>query len=67
MEKDVFRKYYSRLAREGWLKAFLCGLGIGLAVLFIAALVTWLFGFADVYLYCSFGLFGNLDPANEFY
>ena len=45
MEKDVFRKYYLRLAREGWLKAFLCGLGIGLAVLFIAALVTWLFGF----------------------
>lgn len=44
-EKDVFHKYHSRLAREGWLKAFLCGLGTGLAVLFVAALVTWLFGF----------------------
>ena len=49
--KKLFDKYYSRLAREGMLKALLCGIVIGFAVDFVVALVTWLipgldFGFA---------------------
>lgn len=39
--KKLFEKYYSRLAREGMLKAFICGLIVGFAVDFVFALVTW--------------------------
>ena len=39
--KKLFDKYYSRLAREGMLKALFCGLTIGLAATTIVALVCW--------------------------
>ncbi|MCH5164174.1 MAG: hypothetical protein J1F36_04080 [Clostridiales bacterium] len=46
--KKLFDKYYSRLAREGMLKALLCGIVIGFAVDFVIALVTWFIPGLDI-------------------
>lgn len=40
--KNIFKKYYRRLAREGIVKALLFGIAAGFAVNFVTALVTWL-------------------------
>ncbi len=42
--KELFDKYYSRLAREGLLKALFCGLIVGFAVDFAVAFLCWYFG-----------------------
>lgn len=47
MAHEVFKKYYSRLAKEGWLKALLCGFVTGLAVAAVAALVFWFVAFKE--------------------
>ena len=39
--KELFDKYYSRLAREGILKALFCGLIVGFAVNFVVAFIAW--------------------------
>lgn len=39
--KKLFEKHYSRLVREGVLKALLCGLIIGFAVNFVVAFALW--------------------------
>lgn len=41
--KELFDKYYSRLAREGMLKALFSGLSVGFAVNFIVAFICWYF------------------------
>ena len=43
--KQVFEQYYSRLAKEGVLKALFCGLIVGFAVDFVLAFITWFFGY----------------------
>ena len=43
--KELFDKYYSRLAREGILKALFCGLIVGFAVNFVVAFIAWYYGF----------------------
>ncbi len=40
--KKMFEKYYSRLAREGMIKATLCGLIFGFAVNLLISAVSWL-------------------------
>ncbi len=42
--KELFDKYYSRLAREGMLKALFCGLIVGFAVNFAVAFTAWYYG-----------------------
>ena len=42
MSSELFKKYYSRIAAEGLIKSFLCGLIVGFAVLFLSAAVCWL-------------------------
>ena len=42
MTGELFKKYYSRLAKEGFLKALVCGLIIGFSLLLISAAVFWL-------------------------
>lgn len=42
MAGELFKKYYSRLAKEGFLKALVCGLIIGFSLLLISAAVFWL-------------------------
>ena len=42
MSDKLFKKCQSRLAGEGWLKSFLCGLIVGGAALFVAAFVFWM-------------------------
>ncbi len=41
---SVFKEYYKRLAKEGWVKAFLCGILIGFIALFASAAVVWFLG-----------------------
>ena len=41
--KELFDKYYSRLAREGMFKALFSGLSVGFAVNFIVAFICWYF------------------------
>lgn len=40
--KKMFEKYYSRLAREGMIKATLCGLIFGFAINLLISAVSWL-------------------------
>lgn len=40
-EKGYFGKFYARIAKEGWLKAILCGLCVGFAVNFASAFAVW--------------------------
>lgn len=42
MADKVFKEYYNRLAKEGWLKALICGLIVGFTALFVSALAFWL-------------------------
>ena len=46
--KELFDKYYSRLAREGFFKALFCGLIVGFAVNFVVAFLCWYFGASGV-------------------
>lgn len=45
MANEVFNKYYSRLAKEGWLKALICGIAVGCAVAALSAALMWFFAF----------------------
>lgn len=42
MADKIFKEYYNRLAKEGWLKALICGLIVGFTALFISALAFWI-------------------------
>lgn len=42
MADKVFKEYYNRLAKEGGLKALICGLIVGFTALFVSALAFWL-------------------------
>ena len=42
--KELFDKYYSRLAREGMIKALFCGLIVGFGVNFVVAFTAWYYG-----------------------
>ncbi|MBO5240049.1 MAG: hypothetical protein J6B56_01325 [Clostridia bacterium] len=44
MAGELFKKYYSRLAKEGVLKSVLCGLICGFAVAFVISAIFWLTG-----------------------
>ena len=41
-DKDIFKKYYSRLAREGILKSALFGIILGCGLSFVVAVISWL-------------------------
>ncbi|MBQ8295377.1 MAG: hypothetical protein IJX87_02970 [Clostridia bacterium] len=45
MAGKLFKEYYARLAKEGWIKAVLCGLVVGFSVMFVSATAFWM---ADV-------------------
>lgn len=42
MADKVFKEYYNRLAKEGVLKALICGLIVGFTALFVSAIAFWL-------------------------
>lgn len=46
----IFKEYYSRLAKEGLLKALLCGLIVGFSVLLVSAAVCWYVGYKQVWV-----------------
>lgn len=50
-DKDIFGKYYSRLAKEGIIKAIICGLIIGFGISFILAFATWFFSAYSKFLF----------------
>ena len=41
MASELFKQYYKRLAKEGWLKALVCGAIAGFFAMLIAALTFW--------------------------
>ncbi len=45
MVNQVVEKYYSRLAKEGWLNAFISALGIGFGALLVSSLTFWATGY----------------------
>lgn len=47
MSNEIFKKYYNKLAREGIVKGLLCGLIIGLALLFLMTTAFWFFGYEN--------------------
>ena len=47
MSSELFKKYNSRIAKEGVLKALLCGLSIGFSALILCGGLSWFFGFKE--------------------
>ena len=45
MAKELYKKYYRRVAREGILKALFISLAVGSAVLALTEFISWIFGF----------------------
>lgn len=50
MATELFKKYYSRLAKEGFFKALVCGLLIGFSLLLLSAFVCWFIGFKHFWI-----------------
>lgn len=50
MKNEALRKFYSKLRWEGFLRAFLCGLAIGFAVLLYSTTISWFYGFKGIWL-----------------
>ena len=42
--QDLLKNYKSRLAKEGWLKAALCGMSVGFSADILCATTFWVFG-----------------------
>lgn len=42
--QDLLKNYKSRLAKEGWLKAALCGMSVGFSADILCAAAFWVFG-----------------------
>ena len=42
--QDLLKNYKSRLAKEGWLKAALCGMSVGFSADILCAIAFWIFG-----------------------
>lgn len=42
--QDLLKNYKSRLAKEGWLKAALCGMSVGFSADILCATAFWVFG-----------------------
>ena len=42
--QDLLKNYKSRLAKEGWLKATLCGMSVGFSADILCATAFWVFG-----------------------
>lgn len=53
MATEIFKEYYSRLAKEGFLKALLWGLLVGFSVLLFTALVCWIAAFNGLWIMLS--------------
>ncbi len=62
MAGKVFKNYYSRLAREGVLKALMCGLIVGSSAMFITAFISWIANFNALWI--CVGLFVGLTAAS---
>ena len=50
MADKIFKEYYNRLAKEGWLKAVICGLIFAFAALFASAVTFWMFAIKQLWL-----------------
>lgn len=48
--QDLLENYRSRLAKEGWLKAALCGASVGFGADILCALAFWVFGIKQFWI-----------------
>jgi hypothetical protein len=65
--KQVFKKYYSRLATEGMIKALICGFIVGFAVSIIPAFISDLVNFNGLWLSIGIGLAAVAGATPLFY
>jgi hypothetical protein len=65
--KQLFKKHYSRLVKEGVLKSALIGIGIGFAVSFVAGFFAWMFGFGGIGFTLGLGAVGMAISIPLFY
>ncbi len=65
--KGIFKKFYGRLQFEGWLKALLCGLVVGLAADFIVAFALWFTEWNGLWFSLGALLLGTAVSAPLFY
>lgn len=56
MADKIFKEYYNRLAKEGWLNAAICGMTFALMALFVSAMAFWVFAIKQLWL--LFVIFG---------
>ena len=67
MAGKLFKKYYSRLAREGILKSALCGMVAGFSTLFVVSLILWLTNESIFWVAIVSGVAAGLATAPLFY
>ena len=65
--KQLFKKHYSRLVKEGVIKSILIGLGIGFTVSFIAGFFAWVFDFGGIGFTLGLGALGMAISIPLFY
>lgn len=65
--KQLFKKYYNRLRKEGIIKALICSFIVGFAVNFLSAFVTWMVGFKGFWLPIVLGVFAIVVCTPIFY
>ncbi len=65
--KQIFEKYYSRLAKEGIIKALICGFIVGFAVSIIPAFITYLVNYNGLWISMGIGLAAVVATAPLFY
>lgn len=66
-QKELFKKYYSRLVKEAVIKSVVCGLIVGFACNFVAALATWFSPVSGLWLSLAVGVFAFAVSAAAFY
>ena len=65
--KNLLQKYYQRLSRESWLKAWLWGLVVGFSAALLTSAVIWFFGAKIVWLTAIVFVVATVAAALLFY
>ena len=67
MSADLFRKYYKKLAREGWLKSLLYGLTAGFGTMAVLSAVCWFMGWKAFWVAIVVGVLIGVGGVYAFY
>lgn len=67
MDKNLLKKYYSRVRKEGYLKSALYGMLVGFIALVIASALFWAFGWSQVWICAIVWVISSAVGAYAFY